>query len=67
MDCGCTEVTRLYGCRRYDSMEEIGRVESGTETDSYAGAVPDDYKEVVGRVKQDARAEKQFSANLKWS
>jgi hypothetical protein len=48
-------------------MEEIGRVESGTETDSYAGAVPDDYKEVVGRVKQDARAEKQFSANLKWS
>ena len=27
------------GCKRYDSMEGIGRVESGTETESNAGAV----------------------------
>ena len=28
---------RLHGCRRYDSMDGIGRVESGTETESDAG------------------------------
>ena len=27
---------RLHGCRRYDFMEGIGRVESGTETESNA-------------------------------
>ena len=29
---------RLHGCRRYDYMEVIGRVESGTETKSDAGS-----------------------------
>ena len=28
---------RLHGCRRYDYMEVIGRVESGTETESNSG------------------------------
>ncbi|MCK5432770.1 MAG: hypothetical protein KAJ03_08500, partial [Gammaproteobacteria bacterium] len=29
---------RLHGCSRYDYMEVIGRVESGTETESDAGS-----------------------------
>ena len=33
---------RLHGCRRYDFMEGIGRVESGTETESNAGAVAEE-------------------------
>ena len=28
---------RLHGCRRYDYMEVIGRVESGTETENDSG------------------------------
>jgi len=28
---------RLHGCWRYDYMEVIGRVESGTETESDSG------------------------------
>ena len=28
---------RLRGCRRYDSMEGIGRGESGTETENDSG------------------------------
>jgi len=28
---------RLHGCRRYDYTEVIGRVESGTETESDSG------------------------------
>jgi hypothetical protein len=30
--------TRLQGCRRYDYMEVIGRVESGTEAENEAGS-----------------------------
>jgi hypothetical protein len=30
---------RLHGCRRYDYMDVIGRIESGTEIESNAGAV----------------------------
>ncbi len=30
-------MTRLHGCRRYDYMEVIGRVESGTEAENESG------------------------------
>ena len=33
---------RLNGFRRYDSKEGIGRVESGTETESNAGAITEE-------------------------
>ncbi len=34
----CRKAVRLQGCRRYDSKDGIGRVESGTETESNAGS-----------------------------
>ena len=42
MDGGSAKIARLHGCRRYDSMDGIGRVESGTETESNAGAVTEE-------------------------
>jgi hypothetical protein len=38
MDGGNTgNAGRLHGCRWYESMEGIGRVESGTETETMSG------------------------------
>ena len=42
MDGESAEIARLHGCRRYDSMDGIGRVESGTETESNAGVVTEE-------------------------
>jgi hypothetical protein len=59
IDCGKTLFlcTRLQGCRRYDYMEVIGRVEFGTETECKAGAVAEDvlYADFSGE-KKSARA-----------
>ena len=43
----------------HDYMDVRGRV--------MHGAITDDYKEVVGRAKQDARAEEQLSVFLKYA
>ena len=41
----------------YDSMDGIGRVESGTETENNAGAVVEDaYKDVSGRTTQETKS-----------
>jgi len=36
---GVYQHPRLHGCRRYDYMEVIGRVEFGTETESDSGRI----------------------------
>ncbi len=62
MDGGSTGKARLQGSRRYDYMEVIGRVESGTETESEArlkGFRRYDPRDGGGRAKQEARAENE--------
>ena len=53
---------RLNGFRRYDSKEGIGRVESGTETESNAGAITEE--QLPRGYEQGARGEENQEHSL---